>query len=112
VVSLHSSDRDTDTSRALLSRLLDLLVPTKNSKALFLVEAYFDESGTQRDSPIMCVAGYLFSPEQCRKFDEEWAEVLREFELPYFRMSECAHATRAFRGRSGICDPVARKMIS
>lgn len=75
------------------------------------MEAYFDESGTHNGSPIMCVAGYLFSPQQCRKFDQEWLEVLEEFNLPYFRMSDCAHATGVFKGRPQICDPVARRMI-
>ncbi len=59
----------------------------------------------------MCVAGYVFSAEQCRRFDQEWLEVLEEFNLPYFRMSECAHASGAFTGRREICDPVARRMI-
>jgi Protein of unknown function (DUF3800) len=98
-----------DSSHELLVRLLDVLLPP-SGKALF-VEAYFDESGTHDGSPLMCVAGYLFTSEQCRRFDQEWSEVLREFDLPYFRMSECAHATGVFRGRSDICDTVARKMI-
>jgi hypothetical protein len=75
------------------------------------VEAYFDESGTHDGSPIMCVAGYLFSPDQRRRFDQEWLEVLQEFNLPYFRMSECAHAAGAFKGRDDICDSVARRVI-
>ncbi len=101
-----------DLAGRLLARLLELLVP-ESGKALFLVEAeaYFDESGTHSGSPIMCVAGYLFSPEQCRRFDQEWAEVLEEFSLRYFRMSECAHGTGEFKGRREICDPVARRMI-
>jgi hypothetical protein len=111
----HQGDAKSDQSHSLLVRLMDVLVPP-NGAALFLVmndsyEAYFDESGTHDGSTLLCVAGYLFNSEQCKRFDEEWLAVLEEFSLPYFRMSECIHATGAFKGRREICDLVARRMI-
>src|ERR1700686_2693669 len=92
-------------SHVFLARMLELLVPA-DGKAFFLVEAYFDESGTHQGSPIMCVAGYLFSPEQCKRFSEEWSAVLKEYGLPYFRMSECAHGTGVFSDKKDKCDEV------
>jgi Protein of unknown function (DUF3800) len=75
------------------------------------MEAYYDESGTHSNSSIICVAGYLFAPEQRQRFDQEWMEVLKAYNLPYFRMSECAHAAGAFRGRKNICALVAKQLI-
>jgi Protein of unknown function (DUF3800) len=62
-----------------------------------LVEAYFDESGSHGGSPVLAVAGYIIEKDACIKLDEDWGGVLDEFRLPYFRMSECAHGTGAFK---------------
>ncbi|MGP0072180.1 MAG: DUF3800 domain-containing protein [Bryobacteraceae bacterium] len=97
----------------LFSRFVELLVPA-NGRALFMVqayEAYFDESGTHEGSPIMCVAGYMFSAEQSKHFYQEWDAVLKEYGLPYFRMSECAHGTGVFGDKRERCDEIARRMI-
>src|SRR5579871_3544038 len=61
------------------------------------LEAYFDESGTHDASPVMSVAGYLFSRDQALKLDEAWRICLKEYDIPYFRMSECAHGTGVFK---------------
>jgi hypothetical protein len=73
-----------------------------------MVEAYFDESGTHRDSRLMCVAGYLIDGDQCRRFQTEWDSVLAKHGVPYFHMSDCAHGTGVFSNiskaaRSEIC---------
>jgi hypothetical protein len=61
-----------------------------------MVEAYFDESGTDEGSPVLCVAGYIIEKNEAVAMDSEWGSVLEQFNLPYFRMSSCAHGARPF----------------
>jgi hypothetical protein len=63
---------------------------------LSLVEAYFDESGTHRASPVLCVAGYLFESEAARRFAAGWLKVLARHELSHFHMVDCAHGNEEF----------------
>jgi len=96
----------------MLKRLLDILLP-QGGHVVQLVEAYFDESGTHDDSPVLCVAGYIFEKGSCVMFDKEWSNVLNKFNLPYFRMSACAHHSEPFNKLTNDqCDQVARNMIS
>lgn len=60
------------------------------------LECYFDESGTHDGSPAVCVAGYLFNREARQKLDSEWKAALDRYELPFFRMSACAHGNPPF----------------
>jgi Protein of unknown function (DUF3800) len=62
-----------------------------------MVEAYFDESGTDGQSPIMAVAGYVMVEDQARRLDAEWKQVLEEFNLEYFHMASCAHGAGIFK---------------
>lgn len=61
-----------------------------------MIEAYFDESGTHDDSPVICVAGYLYESEKCGSLDLEWQAMLEKWGLPYFRMVDCAHGNKPF----------------
>ncbi len=79
---------------------------------VIMLSAYFDESGTAADSLVTCVAGYVFEPEQCVRFDAEWNDVLNAAGIKRFHMVECAQRTGEFRGRSNDeCDAVARQLI-
>ena len=84
------------TEVQVIARLLEILLP-HGGYALQLVESYFDEAGSDDGSPVLCVAGYIIEKEACVKLDSEWAEVLKIFKLPYFRMSQCAHGTGPFK---------------
>ncbi|MGA2742460.1 MAG: DUF3800 domain-containing protein [Bryobacteraceae bacterium] len=64
-----------------------------------MVEAYFDESGTDRSAGIMCIAGYIMTTEQARRLDAEWLGILTKYRLPYFHMASCAHGVGVFDGR-------------
>jgi hypothetical protein len=66
----------------------------------YLISAFFDESGADKGSDLMCVAGYAYSDEQLVKANEEWSELLAAFGVRYFRMSEVAHGTEECRGLS------------
>ena len=72
-----------------------MLLP--DSGLTVMLEAYLDESGTHKNSPIMCIAGYVLEPAQCLKLDEAFAEVLREHNLEFFHMGDCAHGAKAFK---------------
>lgn len=61
-----------------------------------IVHAFFDESGTHAGSPVLCVAGYVFSKRNARLLSREWEKVLRQFDLPYFHMVDCAHGNGVF----------------
>ena len=53
-------------------RLIEIL----GAELLVMVEVYFDESGTHDGSPVMCIAGYVFSADQALHLDREWSSVL------------------------------------
>ena len=77
------------------------------------LECYFDESGSHDGSPVLCLAGYLFEQDQCKAFDLGWKRVLDRFELPYFRMSACAHNQKPFdRLSRDQCIEVEKAMIA
>ena len=76
-------------------RMVETMLP-EGGIGMVQVEAYFDESGSHRGAPILCVAGYLFDSREVPKFVQEWNAVLRAFNLPFFRMSACAHGAEPF----------------
>ena len=62
-----------------------------------MIEAYFDESGTHKSAPILCVGGYLFEREQAIKFDAAWRTMLKESgDIPFFHMAACEAAEFPF----------------
>jgi len=77
-------------------RLLETLLP-EGGLVVALVEAYFDESGTNADSPYLVVAGYIFERDRCAAMVKKWGQLLEDFQLPYFRMSQCNARTGPFK---------------
>ena len=61
-----------------------------------LMHAYFDESYSPDGERFFSVAGYLFGADSARALDAKWADSLQRFNLPYFRMSACAHGNDPF----------------
>ena len=53
------------------------------------IEAYFDESGTHKGAPILCVGGYLFEQEKAVRLDAEWRDMLETCGVPFFHMAAC-----------------------
>jgi hypothetical protein len=64
------------------------------------MEAYFDESGTHHGSRAMVVAGHLFSPEGAAGITRDFDSALKQFGVPYFRMSQCANGAGPFKSLS------------
>lgn len=59
--------------------------------------AYFDESGTDANSTVLCVAGYIFLERNIGPFEAAWKLMLEKYHLPFFHMVDCAHGTGAFK---------------
>jgi len=82
-------------------RMVEVMLP-RGGVVMALAEAYFDESGTDEKSTLICVAGYVLEEPHVRAFAQDWREVLdwKGYNLPYFRMSECAPEppSGAFKG--------------
>lgn len=53
-----------------------------------MLAAYFDESGTHANSPVVAVAGYVAPVSEWLRFENEWRFFLKEAGVDYFRMSE------------------------
>ena len=64
---------------------------------VFMLHAYFDESGTDSNSAFTCVAGYVFDPEQCLRLDSEWDDALGDYGIKCFHMADCAHGIGEFK---------------
>jgi len=62
-----------------------------------MMEVYFDESGTHAGSPVVCIAGYLFTSEQARHMNREWAEALARFGLTKFHATDCGNGKKEFK---------------
>jgi hypothetical protein len=88
------------------------LVQSIRADYLFMIQAYFDESGTQSGSPVTCVAGYLFESEQCLRLDAEWEAALSDFGVSHFHMTDCANGAGLFRAMPvSKRDQLARRLI-
>lgn len=61
-----------------------------------MMEVYFDESGTHSSSPVVCLAGYLFTAEQARHLNMEWAEALVHFGVTKFHATDCSNGRNEF----------------
>lgn len=61
------------------------------------MEGYFDESGSFEEAPhIFCLAGYIIGADAAKVIDAKWEAVLKEHDIPYFHMVDCAHGTGIF----------------
>lgn len=77
-----------------------------------IVESYFDESYTNDGTNILCVAGYLIDCDEARELEHEWKQVLRDYKLPFFHMTECNSTDGVFDHLTlHEADKAARRMI-
>lgn len=76
-----------------------------------ILSAYFDES--YGASGAFSVAGYTFKQSALKPFEKSWGRMLRDYGLPYFRMSSCASGNGVFKGMTlDERDRIARRAIS
>ena len=74
--------------------------PFDKGKHLIVVSellAYADESGTQEKPRYCSIAGWIGSPRQWRKFDEEWNRVLNKYDVPGFHATDFFSRSNPYR---------------
>jgi hypothetical protein len=64
-----------------------------------MLRAYFDESGTHKGAPALCIAGYVAEPEQRKEMCQSWAKMLKKEGkgLDVFHMVDLKHLDTGFR---------------
>lgn len=76
-----------------IADIADWLHPISSTgRALVLLRAYFDESGTHGDASVTSLAGYVGTKDVWKSIEAEWKEVLSHFAdkgVSWFHMSEC-----------------------
>src|ERR1700730_2485527 len=82
-----------------------LLPPSSCGGLIIVLSAYFDDSGTNGDSEIVVMAGFIGTAEQWKPFDEAWAAKLTEPllgkpTLSRFHMANCMARNGALFGYS------------
>jgi len=84
---------------SLIPNLVRIVFPygTRNGIIAMFV-AYFDESGTQRGSPVVAVAGFLAPVKQWERFQAEWARVLQQEGLSFFHATDWENRQGQFKG--------------
>jgi hypothetical protein len=101
----HSWDR--------FQRHVEVLLPD-GGNIVVMFEGYFDESGSFEEGPgVFCIAGYHIEAEQARLMDAAWRQVLREHDIPFFHMVDCAHRAEAFKAKDvAECIDIETKLIA
>ena len=74
-----------------------------------VLEAYFDESGKLDDGKVVCVAGYLSTPEKWQRFSNAWTQKLSEYGLSVFHMTDYENNWGDFKG---LAEPKRVGLIS
>lgn len=62
-----------------------------------MLEAYFDESGTHSESPIICMAGFISTTEQWNHFSRNWQERLDKEGIHCFHMTDFENRRGPFK---------------
>lgn len=80
------------TSVVDIGEIADWLHPSSAEwKALALLQAYFDESGTHGDSPVVVIAGFVAGKDAWCSLEQQWMHFLgvyKEKGVRFFHMSE------------------------
>ena len=83
-----------------IGEIADWLHPkSSRHKALVLLYAYFDETGTHSGARITAIAGFVGSKPQWEAIEERWISILSEYAdrgVHTFHMTDCAAQTGEF----------------
>lgn len=71
----------------------------REGRWMIMLQAYLDDSGSEPNSPIYCLAGYLANVGQWKRFSPAWkAALLADPSIDYFKMSEAMDLRGQFEG--------------
>lgn len=81
------------------AQLARMLFPSgAKLRVLLMLDAYFDDSGTDAESRVAVLAGYLGPAEEWTVLEAEWNAVLRREDLTFYRTADCNHSQGQFDG--------------
>jgi hypothetical protein len=73
-----------------------LLPRVREHQYMLMLQGFFDDSGSDRESPVFVLAGFVCSTECWKHFSVDWQEILdHDPPLDYFKMSEA----QSFKGQ-------------
>jgi|ERR1017187_1254230 hypothetical protein len=73
------------------------LVPHGGYAAVMIeYRSYFDESGSHKGAPILCLAGFTIEQSKGQEMSERWSAMLDRFSLLAFHMAACANGAPPF----------------
>lgn len=97
-----------DYERFLLDRLFSF-----HPGPYAMLYAYLDESGTEPNSPTLCVASVLYDQEGAKSLDAAWEAELSSAGIQQFHTVDCAHRRGEFEGKTPeFCDVLYRKLVA
>jgi len=64
-----------------------------------MLSAYLDESGTNKQCPVTCVAGLLYEKEDAKRLNRAWKKSLNDAAVKFFHTVEYAHLRGQFKDR-------------
>jgi Protein of unknown function (DUF3800) len=101
-----------NAGRSEFAQLLAIILPHGRG-LLCMLQAYYDESGTHAGSPILCVAGFMFTADQCLAFEKEWAAALDASGIKVFHTVDYAHSKGEFasKGRRPEYDDLYKTLL-
>jgi Protein of unknown function (DUF3800) len=71
-------------------------------RPLMVLQAFFDDSGNEPNSPVFVLAGLITTPQRWAEFSDEWQAALDDQpRLDYFKMAEAEHFNKQFRKANG-----------
>jgi len=65
-------------------------------RALALLEAYFDESGTEGSIAVVSYAGFCATKDNWSAVEQRWKRALRDFDIEWFHMVDLVHSRDQF----------------
>jgi hypothetical protein len=104
---LLSHPGDGDGQGCVRIKFYNILVTTDPFQPVSDLEVYFDDSGTDANTPVAVAACYIASKEQWNDFARNWDEVAKAEGFEAFHMSEFVAKKEA--GRKPFCDWDNRK---
>src|ERR1039457_4022634 len=97
-MSLHLEEAVQSTTNSVLGLARALYPGGVTGRTLFVLSAYFDDSGTHIGSSNVTVGGFVADVAQWAEFERDWGNMLSDYGLEFFRMAD-------YESRKGAYEP-------